>query len=226
MGNTGTGGRFIGSCGRLPGLFSADQEQEAVSMLGSEAGEEARSALVEHNLRLVFYIAGKFNRSGKELDELVSIGTIGLIKAVRSYTPEKDVRLSTYAVRCIENEILMDIRKNGKIREELSLDEPVRAEGGSEEPMQSDLPGADEDTVYLEVEAVETRGELLRAVGKLTKMEQEVVRLRYGFPYSCGRERSQTEAAALLGISQSYFSRIERRLLKRLRREIRRAWPD
>ena len=208
--------RFIGGGEVLPQPYSAEEEAEMVSKLG--AGEkEVRDKLVEHNLRLVVYIARRFENTGVDLDDLVSVGTIGLIKAVNSFNADKNIKLATYASRCIENEILMHLRRTVKLKSEVSFDEPLNTDWEGNELMLSDVMGTDGDVVYKKIEnGVET--ELLGvALTKLNDREREIMELRYGLGGS--EEKSQREVADMLGISQSYISRLEKRIIVRLKKE-------
>ena len=208
--------RFIGGGEVLPQPYSAEEEAEMVSKLG--AGEkEVRDKLVEHNLRLVVYIARRFENTGVDLDDLVSVGTIGLIKAVNSFNADKNIKLATYASRCIENEILMHLRRTVKLKSEVSFDEPLNTDWEGNELMLSDVMGTDGDVVYKKIEnGVET--ELLGvALTKLNDREREIMELRYGLGGS--EEKTQREVADMLGISQSYISRLEKRIRVRLKKE-------
>ena len=208
--------RFIGGGEVLPQPYSAEEEAEMVSKLG--AGEkEVRDKLVEHNLRLVVYIARRFENTGVDLDDLVSVGTIGLIKAVNSFNADKNIKLATYASRCIENEILMHLRRTVKLKSEVSFDEPLNTDWEGNELMLSDVMGTDGDVVYKKIEnGVET--ELLGvALTKLNDREREIMELRYGLGGS--EEKTQREVADMLGISQSYISRLEKRIIVHLKKE-------
>ena len=182
--------------------------------------QEARSSLIEHNLRLVVYIAKKFDNTGVGVEDLISIGTIGLIKAINTFNPVKKIKLATYASRCIENEILMYLRRNSKTKLEVSIDEPLNVDWDGNELLLSDILGTDEDVIYKDIENEVERNLLGKAIGKLTKREQTIVRLRFGINMPDGREKTQKEVADLLGISQSYISRLEKRIMKRLKKEI------
>lgn len=176
--------------------------------------------LIEHNLRLVVYIAKKFDNTGVGVEDLISIGTIGLIKAINTFNPVKKIKLATYASRCIENEILMYLRRNSKTKLEVSIDEPLNVDWDGNELLLSDILGTDEDVIYKDIESEVERNLLGKAIGKLTKREQTIVRLRFGINMPDGREKTQKEVADLLGISQSYISRLEKRIMKRLKKEI------
>ena len=208
--------RFIGSGEVLPQPFSADEEAELIQKLDS--GEKGiRDKLVEHNLRLVVYIARRFENTGVDLDDLVSVGTIGLIKAVNSFNSDKNIKLATYASRCIENEILMHLRRTVKLKSEVSFDEPLNTDPEGNELMLSDVMGTDGDIVYKKIEnGVETEL-LIVALNRLGNREREIMELRYGL--KGGEEKTQKEVADLLGISQSYISRLEKKIIIRLQRE-------
>ena len=176
--------------------------------------------LIEHNLRLVVYIAKKFDNTGVGVEDLISIGTIGLIKAINTFNPDKKIKLATYASRCIENEILMYLRRNSKTKMEVSIDEPLNVDWDGNELLLSDILGTDEDVIYKDMETEAEHNLLLAAISKLSKREQTIVQLRFGIATRDGEEKTQKEVADLLGISQSYISRLEKRIIKRLRREI------
>ncbi len=176
--------------------------------------------LIEHNLRLVVYIAKKFDNTGVGVEDLTSIGTIGLIKAINTFNPGKNIKLATYASRCIENEILMYLRRNNKTKMEVSIDEPLNVDWDGNELLLSDILGTDEDVIYKDMETEVERKLLMKAIGKLTDREQTIVRLRFGLNTLDGEERTQKEVADLLGISQSYISRLEKKIMKRLKKEI------
>ena len=176
--------------------------------------------LIEHNLRLVVYIAQKFDNTGVGVEDLISIGTIGLIKAINTFNPEKKIKLATYASRCIENEILMYLRRNNKTKMEVSIDEPLNVDWDGNELLLSDILGTDEDVIYHGIEQEVEKNLLGKAISKLTEREQTIVRLRFGINTPDGGEKTQKEVADLLGISQSYISRLEKRIMKRLRKEI------
>ena len=185
-----------------------------------EKSEVTKACLIEHNLRLVVYIAKKFDNTGVGVEDLISIGTIGLIKAINTFNPVKKIKLATYASRCIENEILMYLRRNSKTKLEVSIDEPLNVDWDGNELLLSDILGTDEDVIYRDIESEVERKLLGKAIGKLTKREQTIVRLRFGINMPEGREKTQKEVADLLGISQSYISRLEKRIMKRLKKEI------
>ena len=207
---------FIGGSEVLPLPYSPEEESEMINRLDS-GDKEIRDKLIEHNLRLVVYIARRFENTGVDLDDLVSVGTIGLIKAVNSFNAEKNIKLATYASRCIENEILMHLRRTVKLKSEVSFEEPLNTDWEGNELMLSDVMGTDGDIVYKKIEnGVET--ELLGiALTKLNNKEQQIMKLRYGLN---GREeKTQKEVADMLGISQSYISRLEKKIITRLKKE-------
>ena len=208
--------RFIGSGEVLPQPYSADEEAEMVAKL-NDGDKGIRDKLVEHNLRLVVYIARRFENTGVDLDDLVSVGTIGLIKAVNSFNADKNIKLATYASRCIENEILMHLRRTVKLKSEVSFDEPLNTDWEGNELVLSDVMGTDGDVVYKKIESgVEV--ELLEvAMTKLNTREREIMQLRYGL--RGGEEKTQREVADMLGISQSYISRLEKKIIVRLKKE-------
>lgn len=211
---------YIGGADILPAPLEQEEEAAAVCDLGTDRQEQARKLLIEHNLRLVVYIAKKFDNTGVGVEDLISIGTIGLIKAINTFNPQKNIKLATYASRCIENEILMYLRRNNKTRLEVSIDEPLNVDWDGNELLLSDILGTDEDVIYKDIENEVERNLLGKAIGKLTKREQTIVRLRFGINMPDGREKTQKEVADLLGISQSYISRLEKRIMKRLKKEI------
>ena len=199
----------------LPAPLSQEDEAEYIARLDDE---RARTVLVEHNLRLVVYIAKRFENTGTGIEDLISIGTVGLIKAINTFRADKSIKLATYASRCIENEILMYIRKNSGQRCEVSIDEPLNVDWDGNELLLSDILGSEEDGVSYELEMREERAVVRRAVAELEPRERELIELRYGL--RGGDEMTQKEVADLLGISQSYISRLEKRILCRLRDEI------
>lgn len=207
---------YIGGSDILPPPLKGQQEQAALEAL--ELGDErAKQTLVEHNLRLVVYIARRFENTGINIEDLISIGTIGLMKAIGTYRLEKKIKLATYASRCIENEILMYIRKTANQKAEISLDEPINMDGEGNELLLSDILGTDEDTISRPLEEDVDKKVLRQALETLPAREQEIVFLRYGLE---GRkELTQKEVAQTMGISQSYISRLEKRILQRLRKE-------
>ncbi|SHG59002.1 RNA polymerase, sigma 29 subunit, SigE [Thermosyntropha lipolytica DSM 11003] len=208
---------YIGSSEILPPPLSEEEENMVIKRL--EAGDiKARSILIEHNLRLVVYIAKKFENTGVGIEDLISIGTIGLMKAVSTFEPKKNIKLATYASRCIENEILMYLRRN-KNKGEVSLDEPLNTDWDGNELLLSDVLGTESDMIYKRLEGEIEKNILWQAVKKLSPREQTIIVLRFGLDGS--EEKTQKEVADILGISQSYISRLEKRILKRLRKEMR-----
>ena len=205
-----------------PDLMEGQEEADAIAGLSDPENETARSELIEHNLRLVVYIAQKFDNTGVGVEDLISIGTIGLIKAINTFNPEKKIKLATYASRCIENEILMYLRRNNKTRMEVSIDEPLNVDWDGNELLLSDILGTEEDVIYQGLEQEAEHRVLGSAISKLSEREQVIVKLRFGINMPEGREKTQKEVADLLGISQSYISRLEKRIMKRLRKEIAR----
>lgn len=208
--------RYIGSNEVLPSPFTPEEENDVLQRL-SRGEEGVRELLIEHNLRLVVYIARKFENTGVDLEDLISVGTIGLIKAVGSFNLCKNIKLATYASRCIENEILMHLRKTVKLKSEVSFDEPLNIDWEGNELMLSDVMGTDGDIVYKKIEN-SVENELLGiALTKLNSREREIMELRYGL--SSGEEKTQKEVADMLGISQSYISRLEKKIIVRLKKE-------
>lgn len=209
---------YIGSTEVLPPPLREREEYDLINRL--DQGDMAvKATLIEHNLRLVVYIAKKFENTGINIEDLVSIGTIGLIKAVNTFEPKKNIKLATYASRCIENEILMYLRRNLKNRVEVSLDEPLNVDWDGNELLLSDVLGTEGDMIYKKIEGEVEKGLLWQAMHKLNIREKTIVQLRFGL--GDGNEKTQKEVADILGISQSYISRLEKRILKRLQREIR-----
>ena len=211
---------YIGGADVLPAPLEEKEEAKAIAGLSDSDNREARSTLIEHNLRLVVYIAQKFDNTGVGVEDLISIGTIGLIKAINTFNPEKKIKLATYASRCIENEILMYLRRNNKTRMEVSIDEPLNVDWDGNELLLSDILGTDEDVIYHGIEQEVEKNLLGKAISKLSEREQTIVKLRFGINMPDGKEKTQKEVADLLGISQSYISRLEKRIMKRLRKEI------
>ncbi|WP_231682627.1 RNA polymerase sporulation sigma factor SigE [Phosphitispora fastidiosa] len=210
---------YVGSSEALPPPLSIDEESFLISRL--ESGDKTvKSVLIERNLRLVVYIARKFENTGVGIEDLVSIGTIGLIKAVNTFDPEKKIKLATYASRCIENEILMYLRRNSKTRSEVSFDEPLNIDWDGNELLLSDVLGTENDIIYKCLEEEVDKKLLNLALHKLNGRERRIMELRFGL--ADGMEKTQKEVADMLGISQSYISRLEKRILKRLRKEIHR----
>ncbi len=212
---------YIGGSDILPSPLEKAQEEAAV--LAMEQGDcEARSLLIEHNLRLVVYISKRFENTGVNIEDLISIGTIGLIKAVNTFKAGKNIKLATYASRCIENEILMHLRKIGSQRSEVSFDEPLNTDWDGNELLLSDILGTDEDEVSRPLEDDADKQILMESIATLAPREQNIIRLRFGLPD--GREYTQKEVAEMLGISQSYISRLEKRIIERLRWEMLRRF--
>ena len=209
---------YIGGSDILPAPLEPKREAYVISKLNTE--QEARSILIEHNLRLVVYIAKKFDNTGVGVEDLISIGTIGLIKAINTFNPVKNIKLATYASRCIENEILMYLRRNSKTRMEVSIDEPLNVDWDGNELLLSDILGTDDDVISRKLEDEAEISLLGKAISKLTPREQTIIRLRFGLNNAEGEEKTQKEVADLLGISQSYISRLEKRIMKRLKKEI------
>jgi RNA polymerase sporulation-specific sigma factor len=210
---------YVGGSDALPPPLSKDEEEELVNKL-SAGDEKIRSILIERNLRLVVYIARKFENTGVYVEDLISVGTIGLIKAVNTFNPEKKIKLATYASRCIENEILMYLRRNSKIKAEISFYEPLNIDWDGNELLLSDILGTENDTVYNLIEDEVDKQLLGMALKSLNDREKEIVRLRFGLNGT--REKTQKEVADMLGISQSYISRLEKKIIKRLKKEISR----
>ena len=213
---------YIGGADVLPVPLENEAEAEAIGMLGTEKEKDGRAVLIEHNLRLVVYIARKFDNTGIGVEDLISIGTIGLIKAINSFNPEKNIKLATYASRCIENEILMYLRRNNKTRMEVSIDEPLNVDWDGNELLLSDILGTEEDVIYKGIEGEVDRMLLNKAIDKLSPREQTIIKLRFGLNTKDGYERTQKEVADLLGISQSYISRLEKKIMNRFKKEISR----
>lgn len=211
---------YIGGADVLPAPLEPDEEAEVIADLGTEFDKKAKSMLIEHNLRLVVYIAKKFDNTGIGVEDLISIGTIGLIKAINSFDMAKNIKLATYASRCIENEILMYLRRNNKTRMEVSIDEPLNVDWDGNELLLSDILGTDEDIIYRNLEEEAEKKMLIRAVNKLSERERTIIDLRFGLNSPDGSEMTQKEVADLLGISQSYISRLEKKIIKRLKKDI------
>ncbi|MGI6083356.1 MAG: RNA polymerase sporulation sigma factor SigE [Limnochordia bacterium] len=209
---------YVGSSDVLPPPLSSDEESYLLERLG-DGDAAVKTVLIERNLRLVVYIARKFENTGVFIEDLVSIGAIGLIKAVNTFDPSKKIKLATYASRCIENEILMYLRRNNKTKAEISFDEPLNTDWDGNELLLSDVLGQESDVIrYIEEEV--DRALLAGALGRLSGREKRIMELRFGL--MDGQEKTQKEVADAMGISQSYISRLEKRILKKLRREIKR----
>lgn len=201
----------------LPHPLSPEEEADLLVKI-SQGDNEAKDKLVEHNLRLVVFLAKKFESTGLDMEDLVSVGTIGLIKAINSFKADKQIKLATYASRCIENEILMYLRKLSKRKTEVSLDEPLNVDGEGNELLLADVLGTDSDAIYTHVENQVERQLLEEGLSKLSKREQQIIEMRFGLDGE--EERTQKEVADMLGISQSYISRLEKKIISRLKREI------
>ena len=208
---------YIGGAETLPPPLSAEEENYLMKHF-DDAGMDVRSILIEHNLRLVVYIAKKFDNTGVGVEDLISIGTIGLIKSINTFAPNKNIKLATYASRCIENEILMYLRKSTRQKTEVSIDEPLKADWDGNELLLSDVLSSDEDIVSRDIEDESEMEMLHAALNKLSPRERKIMDLRFGF--SDGEEMTQKEVADMLGISQSYISRLEKRIIGRLRKEL------
>lgn len=208
---------YIGGSDTLPPPLKREEEAELIVRL-DQGDETAKSILIERNLRLVVYIAKRFENTGVGIEDLISIGTIGLIKAVSTYKPEKNIKLATYASRCIENEILMHLRKTANQRGEISFDEPLNTDWDGNELLLSDILGTEGDTVMQPLEDDVDRQLLSQAMDRLEEREKSIITLRFGLDGK--RERTQKEVADMMGISQSYISRLEKRIIQRLKREI------
>ena len=208
-----------GSGDALPLPLSAEEEREALRQLFEEGEQEqAKAKLIQHNLRLVVYIARKFDNTGVDGDDLISIGTIGLIKAINSFRPDKNIKLATYASRCIENEILMYLRRAARLKSEVSFDEPLNTDFEGNELLLSDILGTSAESVYGDIESNAEKEQLKEALKKLTERERKIMCLRFGL--GGGEEMTQKDVADLLGISQSYISRLEKKIILRLKKEI------
>ena len=208
---------YIGGSDTMPAPLDRAQEQAAIQAL-SEGSAEAASLLIEHNLRLVVYIARRFENTGVGIEDLISIGTIGLIKAINTFNAGKNIKLATYASRCIENEILMHLRKINSQKTEVSIDEPLNTDWDGNELLLSDILGTDEDEVSRPLEDDADRAMLMRAIDALNDRDREIILLRFGIGQE--QEATQKEVADALGISQSYISRLEKRIIARLRSEM------
>ncbi|MDE7353835.1 MAG: RNA polymerase sporulation sigma factor SigE [Acetatifactor sp.] len=211
---------YIGGAEVLPPPLEVDRETEVINDLGTEIDAEAKAILIEHNLRLVVYIAKKFDNTGVGVEDLISIGTIGLIKSINTFNPEKNIKLATYASRCIENEILMYLRRNNKTKLEVSIDEPLNVDWDGNELLLSDILGTDEDVIYRDIENEVERKILLGAISKLSDRERMIINLRFGLGSQDGQEMTQKEVASMLGISQSYISRLEKKIMRQLKKEM------
>ncbi len=212
---------YINGSDSLPPPLSKEEEAEAMALLSTDF-EKARELLIVHNLRLVVYIAKKFESTGIGIEDLISIGTIGLIKAVNTFSVEKNIKLATYASRCIENEILMYLRKTNQQKYEISIDEPLNVDWDGNELLLSDILGTDDDVVSINIENETEKRLLLEAVEKLDDREKLIMEMRFGL--NNRKEKTQKEVADLIGISQSYISRLEKRIIKRLRKEMEKMY--
>jgi RNA polymerase sporulation-specific sigma factor len=210
---------YIGGAEVLPPPLPRERERECILLMG-ENSASARKELIEHNLRLVVYIAKKFDNTGVGVEDLISIGTIGLIKAINTFDADKKIKLATYASRCIENEILMYLRRNSKTRMEVSIDEPLNVDWDGNELLLSDVLGTDEDVISRDLETEVERKLLGNAIERLSGRERKIVELRFGLRDREGKEMTQKEVADAMGISQSYISRLEKKIMKRLKKEI------
>ena len=217
---------YIGGSQVLPSPLTKEEEADLIEQLSvaeetGRSSEKVKSILIERNLRLVVYIARKFENTGIGVEDLISIGTIGLIKAINTFKPAKKIKLATYASRCIENEILMYLRRTNKLRSEISIDEPLNTDWDGNELLLSDILGTDSDIIYKGIEDEVDKALLRQALSKLSSREREIVELRFGFRNQ-GKEKTQKEVADMLGISQSYISRLEKKIIGRLKKEINR----
>ncbi|MBE7050645.1 MAG: RNA polymerase sporulation sigma factor SigE [Ruminococcaceae bacterium] len=210
---------YIGGPSSLPAPLSKDEEEKYLALLETEP-KCAKSTLIERNLRLVVYIAKKFENTGINIEDLISIGTIGLIKAINTFKPHKKIKLATYASRCIENEILMHLRKNNNRRIEISIDEPLNVDWDGNELLLSDILGTDSDIVYHDIENQVDKELLSIALEHLSDREKHIMELRFGV--KSGTQKTQKEVADLLGISQSYISRLEKKIIQRMKKDIAR----
>ncbi|MCI8631072.1 MAG: RNA polymerase sporulation sigma factor SigE [Firmicutes bacterium] len=210
---------YIGGSDVLPPPLSPEEEKKMLEEF-DKGSQEARAVLIERNLRLVVYIAKKFDSAGINVEDLISIGTIGLIKAVNTFNSGKNIKLATYASRCIENEILMYLRRNNKTKSEVSFDEPLNTDWDGNELLLSDILGTESDIVYSHIEEEVNKDLLTYAMGKLNAREKQLMEMRFGLVN--GKEMTQKEVADRMGISQSYISRLEKKIISRLQREIRR----
>lgn len=208
---------YINGPETLPPPLTKEQEEQAFAMLMTD-DPKGREKLIVHNLRLVVYIAKKFESTGICVDDLVSIGTIGLIKAVNTFSPEKNIKLATYASRCIENEILMFLRKSSQHRNDISIDEPLNIDWDGNELLLSDILGTDEDTVNSSIEDDAEKAVLRETVASLPQRERIIMEMRFGM--KTGKEMTQKEVADVIGISQSYISRLEKKIIKKLKKEL------
>ena len=210
---------YIGGSEVLPAPLKSDEEAEQLALLGTKDDAQAKATLIERNLRLVVYIARKFENTGINIEDLISIGTIGLIKAINTFKTDKKIKLATYASRCIENEILMYLRRNTRTKGEVSIDEPLNIDWEGNELLLSDILGTDVNIISRDLEDEVDKELLNSALGKLSSREKQIVELRFGL-YAGGEEKTQKEVADMLGISQSYISRLEKKIIGRLKKEM------
>ena len=208
---------YIGGNDNLPAPLNSEEEAEEIEKL-SKGDNEAKKKLVEHNLRLVVYIAKKFENTGVGLEDLISIGTIGLMKAINTFNSSKNIKLATYSSRCIENEILMHLRRSNRLKSEISIDEPLNQDGDGNELLLSDILGTDEDITSRGIEDEVDKKLLKASISKLNSREKNIMELRFGF--KTGEEKTQKEVADMLGISQSYISRLEKKIINKMKKEI------
>ena len=211
---------YIGGADVLPPPLEAEEEVKMILWLGTEKEDYAKKMLTEHNLRLVVYIAKKFDNTGVGIEDLISIGTIGLMKAINTFKADKKIKLATYASRCIENEILMYLRRTSKTKMEVSIDEPLNVDWDGNELLLSDILGTEEDTISKDMETEAEHHVLLKAVDRLPGREKKIIQMRFGIGTADGEEKTQKEVADILGISQSYISRLEKKIMLRLKKEI------
>ena len=207
---------YVNGSETLPPPLSAEEEVDIISRLDKDPS--LKTILIERNLRLVVYIAKRFENSGAGIEDLISIGTIGLMKAINTFKTDKNIKLATYASRCIENEILMYMRKNANLKNEISIDEPLNVDWDGNELLLSDILGSDSDIVHRDIEESEEKKMIFTAMGKLGKREKIIISMRFGL--ETGKEKTQKEVADILGISQSYISRLEKKIINKLKREI------
>lgn len=208
---------YIGGSDNLPAPLEPEEEAEEIEKL-SKGDNEAKKKLVEHNLRLVVYIAKKFENTGVGLEDLISIGTIGLMKAINTFNSGKNIKLATYSSRCIENEILMHLRRSNRLKSEISIDEPLNQDGDGNELLLSDILGTDDDITSRGIEDEVDKKLLKASISKLNSREKNIMELRFGF--KTGEEKTQKEVADMLGISQSYISRLEKKIINKMKKEI------
>ena len=215
---------YIGGTEGLPPPLETDEEKCCLIALVDKnvamSKEQAKKQLIEHNLRLVVYLAKKFENTGVCVEDLISIGTIGLIKGINTFNPEKKIKLATYASRCIENEILMYLRRNNRVKLEVSFDEPLNTDWDGNELLLSDILGTDEDVIYKDLETEVEISLLKKAMLSLNERERQIIELRFGVNRVENKELTQKEVADILGISQSYISRLEKKIMERLKKEI------